>query len=107
MIKRKLFFGVISALSVISCSNREDDNDVISHENVKIETNKPGTPSAKVLSSKLSEKSSSESAKATNDSIQVNTPYEIEHEPHRIQPAEPGLSPDPETIDPTKPDRPK
>lgn len=107
MIKRRLFFSVISALSVISCSNREDDNDVVSHGNLKIETNKPGSPSAKRLSSEPSEKSMSKSAKGTNDSIKVNDEYQIEYEPQRIQPADPGLSPDPETIDPTKPDRPK
>lgn len=107
MIKRKLFFSVISALSVISCSSREDDNDAISQGNVKIETSKPGTPSVKRLSRKPLESEVSKSAKVTNDSIKGRNEYEIEYEPHRIQPAEPGLSPDPETIDPTKPDRPK
>lgn len=105
MIKRKLFFSVILTLSIISCSNREDDIDTISQGNVKIETSKPGTPSVKRLSRKPSENTVSKSAKGTNDSIKGKN--ENEYEPHRIQTAEPGLSPDPETIDPTKPDRPK
>lgn len=107
MIQRKLFFSVILSLAVISCSNREDDIDTISHANVKIETSKPGTPSVKRLSRTPSENTMSKSAKGTNDSIKGKNENEIEYEPHRIQPAEPGLSPDPETIDPTKPDRPK
>lgn len=107
MIKRRLILsGIIAiSLSAVSCSNREED-DTVQQENINIKTNKPSNPLFKTVSSR-SENSRSETARG-GDTIEGNEEYEFQTlEPHRLQPTDPITGTDPETIDPTKPDRPK